>query len=153
MQRLVGDLDDDRLIRGRVRSPALSLEGVPQALADVAVRAQPALAALGDGALVFVVVANDQVGSHVWSLTAGIHEVRVQRGTPAPALAEIRTTFPAFLQLLAGTHTIEESVAAGRLYVSGDPGVIAAIEPFLYPDAADTPMRGDTGARARSASV
>jgi len=77
----------------------------------------------------------------VWSITAGARGLRVQRGTPAPMRAELRTTFPVFLQLLAGTRTIEESVAAGRLDVDGDRGLVAAIEPYLRPDArSDRPV-------------
>ena len=50
--------------------------------------------------------------------------------------AELRTTFPAFLQLLAGTRTPEASIAAGRLDVRGDGALVAAVEPYLHPDAA-----------------
>jgi len=93
------------------------------------------LAQFGNDALVFVVLAQDQIGSHVWSITAGTRELRVQRGIPAPASAELRTTFPAFLQLLAGTRTLADSVAAGRLDVTGDPALVAAVEPYLHPEA------------------
>jgi len=105
-------------------------------LAGFAERAAPAASAFGDDALVFVVLAEDGVGSHTWSITAGARGLRVQRGTPAPMRAELRTTFPAFLQLLAGTRTPEASIAAGRLDVRGDGALVAAVEPYLHPDAA-----------------
>ena len=82
----------------------------------------------GSDAVVFVVLAQDEIGSHVWSLTAaavGSDGLRVQRGRPAPARAELRMTFPAFLSLLAGTLTVERAIAAGRLDVSGDPAFVA----------------------------
>jgi hypothetical protein len=134
VERLVGDLDDDAV--AVVCNRLSADEVIPLALADVAARAAPASAAFGSEALVFVVLAEDQVGSHVWSITAGARGLRVQRGTPAPVRAELRTTFPAFLQLLAGTCGPEQAVAAGRLDVSGDPGLVAAVEPYLHPDAA-----------------
>ena len=133
VERLVGDLDDEAVsvVCGRM----VADEVIPIALTGLAARAAPALAKFGNDALVFVVLAQDQIGSHVWSITAGTRELRVQRGTPAPACAELRTTFPAFLQLLAGTRTLEESVAAGRLDVSGDTALVAAVEPYLHPEA------------------
>ena len=36
--------------------------------------------------------------------------LRVQRGRPAPARAELRITFPAFLCLLGGTLTVDDAV-------------------------------------------
>jgi hypothetical protein len=148
VERMVGDLDDTAVdaLCGRL----VADEVIPLALADVAARAVPAIEAFGDGGLAFVVLAADQIGSHAWSLTAGVRDLRVQRGTPAPVRAEVRTTFPALLQLLAGARTLEESIAAGRLDVNGDPALIAAIEPFLHPDAPDAP---DTVAVRPVASV
>lgn len=139
VERLVGDLDDDAV--AVVCNRLTADEVIPLALAEVAARGTPVRAAFGNGALVFVVLAQDEIGSHVWSITAGARGLRVQRGTPAPVRAELRTTFPAFLQLLAGVRTIERSVAAGRLDVSGDVGFVAAVEPYLRPDApADRPV-------------
>jgi hypothetical protein len=40
-------------------------------------------------------------------------------------------TFPAFLQLLGGTLTVERAVAAGRLVVDGDASFVATVEPLL----------------------
>jgi hypothetical protein len=40
-------------------------------------------------------------------------------------------TFPAFLQLLGGTLTFEQLVAAGRLVVGGDASFVTAVEPLL----------------------
>jgi len=134
LERLVGDLDDEAL--SVVCARMVADEVIPIALAGFAERAAPAASAFGDDALVFVVLAEDGVGSHTWSITAGARGLRVQRGTPAPMRAELRTTFPAFLQLLAGTRTPEASIAAGRLDVRGDGALVAAVEPYLHPDAA-----------------
>jgi hypothetical protein len=131
--RLVGDLDDAAV--DVVCSRIAADEVIPLALADVAARATPVLDALGSEALVFVVLAQDSLGSHTWSLTAGPRSVRVQRGAPAPMRAELRTTFPAFLQLLAGARTVAQAVAAGHLVVTGDAALVAAFEPYLLPDA------------------
>ena len=134
VERLVGDLDDDAV--SVVCSHMVADEVLPILLTGVAARAAPVVATFGSDALVFVVLAEDQIGSHVWSITAGTRGLRVQRGTPAPARAELRTTFPAFLQLLAGTRTVEGLVGAGRLDVSGDAALVAAVEPSLHPDSA-----------------
>ena len=136
LERLVGDLDDHAL--AVVCTRMVADEVIPIALAGVAERAAPLAATLASDALVFVVLAEDQIGSHVWSVTAGARGLRVQRGTPAPMRAEIRTTFPAFLQLLAGTRTLDACVAAGRLDVAGDRALVAALEPYLHPDPAGT---------------
>jgi hypothetical protein len=104
------------------------------ALSDLAPRLAPVAEELGSEALVFVVLAQDDVGSHVWSIVAaplGAGGVRVQRGRPAPARAELRVTFPAFLQLLGGTLTFEQLVAAGRLVVGGDASFVTAVESLL----------------------
>jgi hypothetical protein len=132
LERMVGDLDDDAV--ALVASRLVADEVIPIALAGVAERAAALAETFGSDALVFVVLAEDRIGSHVWSITAGRAGLRVQRGTPAPARAELRTTFPAFLQLLAGTRTLEASVAAGRLDVNGDQAFVAAVEPYLHPD-------------------
>jgi hypothetical protein len=136
IERLVGDLDDDALAVGCSR--LVADEVIPLALADLAVRAAPLAAMFGSDALAFVVLAEDQIGTHVWSITAGLHGLRVQRGTPAPARAEIRTTFPVFLQLLSGARAVESARAAGRLDLDGDADLVAAVAPFLGPDAAAT---------------
>jgi len=133
VERLVGDLDDEAF--SVVCSRMVADEVIPIALTGLAARAAPALAKFGNDALVFVVLAQDQMGSHVWSITAGTRELRVQRGTPAPASAELRTTFPAFLQLLAGTRPLADLVAGGRLDVTGDPALVDAVEPYLRPEA------------------
>ena len=134
LERLVGDLDDDAV--SLVCTRMVADEVIPIALTGVAERASALAETLASDALVFVVLAEDQIGSHVWSITAGTRGLRVQRGTPAPMRAELRTTFPAFLQLLAGKRTLEASVAAGRLDISGDKTLVAAIEPYLHPDTA-----------------
>jgi hypothetical protein len=136
LERLVGDLDDEAVSVECTRMVAD--EVIPIALADLAVRAAPVAPVLSRGALTFVVLAEDQVGSHSWSIIAGTSGLRVRRGTPAPVLVELRTTFPAFLQLLAGSRTLAASVAAGRLEVIGDGAITAAVEPYLAPDAATT---------------
>ena len=95
LERLVAGLDDDAVAVECSRLDAA--EVIPLALAD---RRRPAGARrrrLGSEALVFVVLAQDEIGSHVWSITAapvGSTGLRVQRGTPAPARAELRVTFP-----------------------------------------------------------
>lgn len=133
LERLVGDLDDDAV--ALVGTRLVADEVIPIALSGVAERATAIAPTFDSEALVFVVLAEDRIGSHVWSITAGRDGLRVQRGTPAPTRAELRTTFPAFLQLLAGTRTLEASVAAGRLDVNGDETFVAAFEPYLHPDA------------------
>jgi hypothetical protein len=132
VERLVGDLDDDAV--SVVSTRLVADEVIPLALAGLAARGAGLSAALGTEALVFVVLAQDEIGSHVWSVTAGARGLRVQRGTPAPPRAEVRTTFPAFLQLLAGARSMERLAAAGRLDLSGDPDLLAAVEPYLRPD-------------------
>ena len=89
---------------------------------------------LASEALVFVVLAQDDVGAHVWSIVAppiGATRLRVQRGRPAPARAELRATFPAFLCLLGGTLTVEAAIGAGRLAVDGDRAFVTEIEQYL----------------------
>jgi SCP-2 sterol transfer family len=132
VERLVDGLDDDAVARESVRLDAADV--VPMALTDLAPRLAPVAAEFGSEALVFVVLAQDDVGSHVWSIVAaplGTGGVRVQRGRPAPARAELRVTFPAFLQLLGGTVTFEQLVAAGRLLIDGDASFVASVEPLL----------------------
>ena len=109
-------------------------EVIPLALTEVARRLAPVAGDLGSDGLVFVVLAEDEIGTHVWSITAGAlgsSELRIQRGRPAPALAELRFTFPAFLGVLGGAVAVGDAVTAGRLDVSGDPAFIAAVEPLL----------------------
>jgi hypothetical protein len=134
LQRLVAGLDDDqvaleceRLVAGEV---------IPLALTDLGERLVSLAPDLGSDALVFVVVAEDEIGTHVWSITAaaiGSQGLRVQRGRPAPPRAELHLTFPAFVGLLAGTSTVEEATEAGRLDVSGDAAFVAAVEARLVP--------------------
>jgi hypothetical protein len=132
LERLVEGLDDDTVARESARLDAG--EVVPMALTDLARRLAPVADEFGRDALVFVVLAEDEIGSHVWSIVAaplGASGVRVQSRRPAPARAEVRVTFPAFLQLLGGTLTFEQAVAAGRLVVDGDASFVAAVEPLL----------------------
>jgi len=134
LERLVAGLDDDevalecgRLVAGEV---------IPIALTDLADRLVPLADELGSEALVFVVVAQDEIGTHVWSITAaaiGSDGLRVQRGRPAPARAELHLTFPAFVCLLAGTLTVDRAVQAGSVDVSGDAAFVTAVEPRLAP--------------------
>jgi hypothetical protein len=130
LERLVAGLDDAAVAVEGTRLDAGDV--VPLALTDLAPRLAPIAPDLGSDALVFVVLAQDDVGSHVWSLVAaplGSSGVRVQRGRPAPARTELRMTFPAFLRVLGGTLTIDAAVAAGQVVVDGDPGLLAAVEP------------------------
>jgi hypothetical protein len=139
LERLVAGLDDRELIAECARLDAADV--IPLALSDAAVRLAPVATDLGSDALVFVVLAQDEIGSHVWSITAasiGSSGLRVQRGRPAPARAELRVTFPAFLCLLAGTLSAEDAIASGRLDVSGDPAFVAAIASALGSTGADT---------------
>ena len=132
LERLVEGLDDDGLAIESARDSTPRSD--PLALTDLAARLAPVAGELGSDALVFVVLAQDEIGSHVWSITAGpvgSSGLRVQRGRPAPARAELHVTFPAFLSLLAGTVTIERAVATGRLDVEGDSAFVAAVEPYL----------------------
>jgi hypothetical protein len=135
VQRLVADLDDQAV--SVVCNRLAADEVIPLALAGLATRAAPVTAAFGDDALAFVVLAEDQIGSHVWSISAGSRGLRVQRGTPAPVRAELRTTFPAFLQLLAGTRALAALTTTGGVRVSGDAALIEAVEPYLHPDTAE----------------
>jgi hypothetical protein len=132
LERLIAGLDDDAVAIESSRLDAA--EVVPRALTDLAERLEPVAADFGSHALVFVVLAQDDVGSHVWSIVAapiGVSGLRVQRGRPAPARAELRATFPAFLCLLGGTLTIDAALSAGRLVVDGDRAFVRAIEPHL----------------------
>ncbi len=112
VERLIADLDDDAV--AVVCNRLVADEVIPIALAGVASRAAPVRTAFGSEGLVFVVLAEDQVGTHVWSITSGTRGLRVQRGTPAPMRAEIRTTFPALLQILGGGRTLAAATAAAR---------------------------------------
>jgi hypothetical protein len=132
LERLVAGLDDDALELQSTRLDAA--EVVPLALADLVTRLGPLAPELGPDGIVFVVLAQDDVGSHVWSIVAapvGSPGLQVRRGRPAPARIELRLTFPAFLALLGGSLTADAAVSAGRLVVRGDGSFVAAIEPFL----------------------
>ena len=121
LELLVAGLDDDQVAVECARLDAG--EVIPLALADLAERLAPVAADLAAEAIVFVVLAQDEIGSHVWSITAagvGSSGLRVQRGRPAPARVELRTTFPTFVCLLAGTVGVERAVASGRLDIDGD---------------------------------
>jgi len=134
LERLVAGLDDDAIALESTRLDAAEI--VPLALSDLAPRLASLAPDLGPEAIVFVVLAQDDVGSHVWSLVApplGADGLRVQRGRPAPARTELRCTFPAFLSLLGGTLTVDVATATGRLVVDGDASFVDAIEPFLAP--------------------
>jgi hypothetical protein len=136
LERLIAGLDDDQVALECERLVAGDV--IPLALTDLAERLAPLAPDLGAEALVFVVLAQDEIGSHVWSITAaaiGSSGLRVQRGRPAPARAELHTTFPAFLCLLAGTLPVDRAVAAGRLDVSGDAAFVAAVASRLTPGA------------------
>jgi hypothetical protein len=138
LERLVAGLDDAELVVECARLDAA--EVIPLALSDAAGRLAPIGPELGSDALVFVVLAQDEVGSHVWSITAaaiGSGGLRVQRGLPAPARAELRVTFPAFLSLLAGTLGVEAAISSGRLVTDGDPALLALVGPRLGPAAGD----------------
>ena len=139
LERLVVGLDDREVIAECGRLDAA--EVIPIALADFADRVAPDAADLGSDAIVFVVLAQDEIGSHVWSVTAasvGSHGLRVQRGRPAPARVELRITFPAFLCLLAGTLTVEGAIASGRLDVTGDLAFITVLADALAASAVST---------------
>jgi hypothetical protein len=132
LERLVAGLDDDAIALQSSRLDAA--EVVPRALSDLADRLAPAATDLGTKSLVFVVLAQDDVGLHEWSIVAaplGTSGLRVQRGRPAPARAEVRATFPAFLGLLGGALTLAGAISAGRLVVDGDRAFVTAIEPYL----------------------
>ncbi len=132
--QLVRGLDEHEL--DLVCSRLDAAEMIPLALREIAARASGVSGVFGSDGLVFVVLAEDEIGSHVWSLTAGparagARPLRVQRGAPAPARAQVRTTFPAFLQIVGGTQTLDQCAAAGRLDVVGDRALVGSIEPFL----------------------
>jgi hypothetical protein len=136
LERLVAGLDDDELALECRRLDAG--EVIPLALTDLAERI--VAPELGSDAVVFVVLAQDEVGSHVWSLTAaavGSEGLRVQRGRPAPTRVELRMTFPTFLSLLAGTTTVAQATATGRLDLDGDHAFVAVLESGLGAPAPD----------------
>lgn len=139
LERLVAGLDDDEVAAECRRLDAA--EVIPIALADAVERLAPVAGDLGNDAIVFVILAQDEIGSHVWSITAapiGSRGLRVQRGRPAPARVELRITFPAFLCLLAGTLTVDRAVASGRLDVGGDLAFATAVADALRPRAVST---------------
>ena len=133
---LVTGLDDEDLERIAYDLDADDVIGV--ALRDLARRAEPAAPVLAAGALVFEVAADTPAGlqTHVWSLGAPGGTVGAARGRTDDAAAELRTTFPVLLQLLAGTVALRDASAAGTVTVDGDPATIAAVEPHL-PEHAD----------------
>ncbi len=132
LERIVAGLDDEQIARECSRLDAG--EVIPAALADAADRLAPIAHKVGSEALVFVVLAQDAIGTHVWSITAapaGAHGLRVRRGRPAPARAEMRVTFPTFVSVLAGRLGVDDAIGAGKLIVSGDESFLAAIAPHL----------------------
>jgi hypothetical protein len=139
LERLVTGLSDDEMQAECGRLDAG--EVIPIALADAADRWAPHAGELGPDAIVFVVLAQDEIGSHVWSVTAapaGTRGLRVQRGRPAPARAELRITFPAFLCVLAGTLSVEHAIGSGRLDVTGDLPFVTALADALGARAVST---------------
>ena len=69
LERLVAGLDDDAIAVVCRRMDAG--EVIPLALTEVARRLAPLAGDFGSHTLVFVVVAEDEIGTHVWSVTAG----------------------------------------------------------------------------------
>ena len=131
LSMLVTGLDDDELERIAFDLDADDVIGV--ALRDLAGRAEPAAPALANGGLVFGVAAETPAGvqTHVWSLGARDGVVGVARGRTDNAVAELRTTFPVLLQLLAGTIALPDAISARTVVVEGDPSTITAIVPYL----------------------
>ena len=96
LERLVAGLDDDEVALECGRLDAG--EVIPLALTDLAERLAPLAAELGSDALVFVVLAQDEIGiARVEPHGGGASDRRVSAcsaGRPAPTRAELRMTFP-----------------------------------------------------------
>ena len=83
LERLVAGLDDDEVRAECSRMDAA--EVIPIALTDAAERWAPLATDFGAEAVVFVVLAQDEVGSHVWSVAAAAAGSRGLRCPAGPA--------------------------------------------------------------------
>ncbi len=125
LARIVRDLDADEVLE--------------VALRDLAARARPAGEALAGGSLAFV-VSHDGPPA-VWSL-AGNGDgapLRAERGRVEPVAAEIDASFPATLQLLAGTVTLDDAIARALVTTRGDRALVATLAPYLPESARVSP--------------
>jgi hypothetical protein len=122
LRRITADLDVDEVLE--------------TALDDLARRMQPNCEALGDGALVLHVVADDDTHRHPWSLYAATPQpapgatpdsdcvVVAERGAHEPVRTEVAVAFPLLLQLLAGTVSIDDGMRTNRVTVRGDEALL-----------------------------
>ena len=122
LARIAGDLDADEVLEVAMR--------------ELAIRLGPVAPDLSDGALVFDIaaVARDtgEEQQHEWSLEqSGPEEVRAVRGRAAGAACELHVSFPACLQLLAGTATLADARADGRAACRGDATILERVAPYL----------------------
>ena len=85
---------------------------------------------LFDGGLAFLVLTDDDAGSHRWIIE---REAGTIREMPADerSRAEIRTTFPTFLKLMVGTLRIRDAIASGRCATVGDRDIVDDADRWL----------------------
>jgi hypothetical protein len=114
---LVEGLDDDELLRMTAELDVDEVLGA--ALADLAMRAAPIVDAFIAGSVAF------DVAISVWSLVAVDGALRARRGRLEPVAAEIGTTFPALLQIMAGTRPFDRGA------VAGDAQLVERLVPYL----------------------
>jgi hypothetical protein len=117
LELLVEGLDDDELLRVTAELDVDEVLGA--ALSDLATRAAPIADAFMAGSVAF------DVGISVWSLVAVDGAWRARRGRLEPVVAEIRTTFPVLLQVLAGTRPFDRDA------VTGDAQLVECLVPYL----------------------
>jgi hypothetical protein len=139
LSTLVAGLDEHELV---AVAGELDVDEIAEAaLADLSTRAQPAAPLFADGALGVAIADNGRSGPSRWTLVEVEGLVRARRGRADVERASLRITFPALLQLLAGTVTLEEAVGARHAEVEGDEQFVRAIAPYF--SELDTTTAGD----------
>ncbi len=141
LSMLVVGLDDSELRRIAAELDVDDVLSV--ALSELSVRLRSCPDAFSGGALVFDVAADDQTLHHSWSIVPRDDDLVAERGHTTPAAAEVGVTFPALLQLLAGTVALDTAVASGRVVVRGDAGVVAIVAPHFAERGETTPTTAD----------
>ncbi len=126
---LVAGLSDAELAR-TVRELDAD-EVLEVALTELAARAEPVRPAFADRSLVFAVT--DRDAPITWSVApvgAG-SGLGASRGRAEPVAAEVRGSFSALLQLLAGTVALDDARARSLIETDGDATFVSCLTPYL----------------------